>query len=78
MGLPNTKTWLICLALISTVVIGGDADAPNGGRFIDQAVLDRCKWPGGPHPGCHPNPNAPPRQANPYNRGCSRHNRCRH
>ncbi|KAK8549534.1 hypothetical protein V6N13_027286 [Hibiscus sabdariffa] len=46
-------------------------------RYIHPAVLDHCKRPGGPHPGCHPDPKSPLKQANPYNRGCSRHHRCR-
>ncbi|XVF81247.1 hypothetical protein PTKIN_Ptkin15bG0140400 [Pterospermum kingtungense] len=72
MGFYNMKAWLICLALISTVVVN-QAET----RSIDAGVLDPCQRPGGPHPGCHPDPKSPPQAANPYQRGCSRHHRCR-
>ncbi|KAK8576919.1 hypothetical protein V6N13_121918 [Hibiscus sabdariffa] len=54
-----------------------NAVAAGATSYIHPAVLDHCKRPGGPHPGCHPNPKGPLKQANPYNRGCSRHHRCR-
>lgn len=42
--------------------------------------LDPCQQPGGPHPGCLPgnmDPHSPPKQANPYSRGCSKIKLCR-
>ncbi|XWS76042.1 hypothetical protein CRYUN_Cryun01aG0143400 [Craigia yunnanensis] len=68
------KAWLFCFALITMAVLN-QVDA--GRTFIHEGVLDPCKRPGGPHPGCHPNKNRPPQQANRYHRGCSRFNRCR-
>ncbi|KAB2088756.1 hypothetical protein E1A91_A03G023800v1 [Gossypium mustelinum] len=78
MGLSNMKIWLICLVLISMVVVQVDATTRSGVKYIDPGVLNPCKRPGGPHPGCHPNPKSTPTQANTYDRGCSRHHRCRH
>ncbi|MFQ6636703.1 hypothetical protein Gotur_013430 [Gossypium turneri] len=54
------------------------AAARNGVTYIHLGVIDPCKRPGGPHLGCHPNQKSSPTQANTYNRGCSRHHRCRH
>ncbi|KAK8555886.1 hypothetical protein V6N13_069965 [Hibiscus sabdariffa] len=71
------KTWLICLMLIGMLAIEIDAAAPDGVDRLHPGVLDPCKRPGGPHPGCHPDPESPPKEANPYSRGCSRHNKCR-
>ena len=45
-------------------------------KKIDAGVLDPCKQPGGPHPGCQEN-KAPPVAAAPYNRGCNRITHCR-
>ncbi|KAG4156152.1 hypothetical protein ERO13_D03G156400v2 [Gossypium hirsutum] len=78
MGLSNIKIWLIYLALISMAVVQADATTRNGVMYIHPGVLDPCKRPGRLHPGCHPNPKSTPTQANTYNRGCSRHHRCRH
>ncbi|KAH1075195.1 hypothetical protein J1N35_027523 [Gossypium stocksii] len=77
MGLSIMKTLLICFALINMIVVQVDAAARSGVTYIHPGVLDPCKRPGGPHPGCHPNPKSAPTQANTYNRGCSRHHRCR-
>ncbi|KAK8576908.1 hypothetical protein V6N13_121907 [Hibiscus sabdariffa] len=77
MGLSNMKALLVCLTLISMVLIQVNAVAAGATRYIHPAVLDHCKRPGGPHPGCHPDPKGPLKQANRYNRGCSRHHRCR-
>nr|QGT52200.1 rapid alkalinization factor 5 [Pyrus x bretschneideri] len=45
---------------------------------IDPGVLDRCRRPGGPHPGCYHETEGPRKPINPYNRGCSIILRCRH
>ncbi|KAB2054301.1 hypothetical protein ES319_A12G246300v1 [Gossypium barbadense] len=71
------KTLLICFALINMIVVQVDAAARSGVTYIHPGVIDPCKRPGGPHLGCHPNPKSAPTQANTYNRGCSRHHRCR-
>ena len=45
---------------------------------ISDGVLDPCKKPGGPHPGCpDPKNKAPPVAAAPYNRGCNPIKHCR-
>ncbi|XVF81246.1 hypothetical protein PTKIN_Ptkin15bG0140300 [Pterospermum kingtungense] len=82
MGFYKMKALLFCLALISMVVVKlNQVDAATtagaGTPPIDAGVLDPCKRPGGPHPGCHPDPNSPPQEANPYQRGCSKYFRCR-
>ncbi|PPR82159.1 hypothetical protein GOBAR_AA38561 [Gossypium barbadense] len=77
MGLSIMKTLLICFALINMIVVQVDAAARSGVTYIHPGVIDPCKRPGGPHLGCHPNPKSAPTQANTYNRGCSRHHRCR-
>ncbi|XVF32118.1 hypothetical protein REPUB_Repub17cG0054400 [Reevesia pubescens] len=71
----NMKALLLWFALISMVVVK-QVDAA-GGKYIHPGVLDPCKRPGGPYPGCHPNINSPPQQANQYQRGCSKYYRCR-
>lgn len=76
MGFSNIKTWIIYLALISMVVIQVTETARVS--FIHPGVLDPCKRSGDPHPGCHPNPKSALIQVNAYNRGCSRHHKCRH
>ncbi|MBA0633729.1 hypothetical protein Godav_029872, partial [Gossypium davidsonii] len=68
MGLSNIKIWLIYLALINMVVVQVDATTRNSVMYIHPGVLDPCKRPGGPHPGCHLNPKSTPTQANTYNR----------
>ena len=73
MGFSNIKAWLICFVLITMAVVNQVDAAPN----IDPAVLDPCKRPGGPHPGCHPDINSAPEQANAYQRGCSKTHKCR-
>ncbi|XP_022759806.1 protein RALF-like 11 [Durio zibethinus] len=75
MGFSNINTWLICFALISMVVVN-HVDAA-GTPPINEGVLDPCKRPGGPHPGCHPDKNSPPQPVNRYQRGCSKYFRCR-
>ena len=56
-----------------TILINGVAS-----KKIDAGVLDPCKWPGGPHPGCpDPKNKTPPGPANPYDRGCNRITLCR-
>ncbi|MBA0744388.1 hypothetical protein Gogos_007015, partial [Gossypium gossypioides] len=67
MGLSIMKTLLICFALISMVVVQVGAAARSGITYIHPGVLDPCKRLGGPHPGCHPNPESAPTQANTYN-----------
>ncbi|TYI50184.1 hypothetical protein E1A91_D12G084200v1 [Gossypium mustelinum] len=76
MGLSIRKTLLICFALISMIVVKVDIVPRNGMTYIHAGVLDPCKRPGGLHSWCHPNPKSSPTQANTYNLGCSRHNRC--
>ncbi|MBA0878278.1 hypothetical protein Goshw_006440, partial [Gossypium schwendimanii] len=49
-------------------VVQVDATARSGVMYIHPGVLDPCKRPGGSHPGCHPNPESTPTQANTYNR----------
>ncbi|TYG40384.1 hypothetical protein ES288_D12G088400v1 [Gossypium darwinii] len=71
------KTLLICFALISMIVVQVVVVACSGVTYIHPGVLDPYKRPGGLHPGCHPNPKSALTQANTYNRGCSRHHRCR-
>ncbi|MBA0735875.1 hypothetical protein Gogos_019677, partial [Gossypium gossypioides] len=68
MALSNMKIWLIYLALISMVVVQVDATTRSGVTYIHPGVLDPCKRPGEPHPGCHPDPKSTPTQANTYNR----------
>ncbi|KAL4283136.1 hypothetical protein GQ457_16G030480 [Hibiscus cannabinus] len=71
------KTWLICLMLIGMLATEIDGAEPDDVPRLHPGVLDPCKRPGGPHPGCHPDPESPPIEANSYDRGCSKHNRCR-
>ncbi|TYI50182.1 hypothetical protein E1A91_D12G084000v1 [Gossypium mustelinum] len=71
------KTLLICFPLISMVVVQVSAASSNGVTYIHPGVLDPCKRPSEPHWGRHPNSKSSPTQANTYNRGCSRHHRCR-
>ncbi|KAH1075192.1 hypothetical protein J1N35_027520 [Gossypium stocksii] len=77
MRLSIMKTLLICFALINMIVVQVDAAARSGVTYIHPEVLDPCKRPGGPHSGCYPDPKSAPTQAKTYNRGCSRHHRCR-
>ncbi|KAK7832877.1 protein ralf-like 25 [Quercus suber] len=65
--------FLCFVLIISMMILMIGVAAGN----INEWVLEPCKRPGGPHPGC-PNPkNKAPTPANPYNRGCSRIHRCR-
>ncbi|OMO94973.1 Rapid ALkalinization Factor [Corchorus olitorius] len=76
MGFSKVKAWLICIAvLISMMMVAKQAEA--AAATIKPGVLDPCERPGGPHPGCHPNVHSPPQQANPYQRGCLKLHRCR-
>jgi len=65
------KSWFLCFVLISMAVLAVDVLAAN----IDPGVLDPCKRPGGPYPGCPTNEHSKP--ANPWTRGCSSITRCR-
>ncbi|PKI39142.1 hypothetical protein CRG98_040461 [Punica granatum] len=68
-----------CLCIFFFVLLSAAAlQQAAAGRYINEGVLNPCKWPGGPHKGCHPNPQAPPVRANPHTRGCSKILRCRH
>ncbi|KAG4117515.1 hypothetical protein ERO13_D12G236850v2 [Gossypium hirsutum] len=71
------KTLLICFALISMVVVQVDVAACSGAMYIHPGVLDPCKRPGRPHLRCHLNLKSAHTQTITYNRGCSRHHRCR-
>ena len=70
------KTLMICLLVISSVVIRGDAAT----KYLDPGVLNHCLRPN-PPPGCHipdPKGKTPPRTpAHDYHRGCSKSQRCR-
>lgn len=44
------------------------------GSSLRHVFPDPCTAPGGPYPGCE---KGAPRPANPYQRGCSKINRCR-
>ena len=76
MSLSNMKSWILCLALVSLVV--ANQVQVGAARSIDPAALDPCKLSGNSAPGCGvQNKQAPPQQANEYNRGCSSVTRCR-
>ncbi|KAK3210689.1 hypothetical protein Dsin_015395 [Dipteronia sinensis] len=76
MGVSNMKSLILCLTLICLVVTNQVQLGES--KRIDPTVLDPCKRSGGKAPGCgHPDKNAPPQQANVYQRGCSIHHRCR-
>ncbi|KAL6955695.1 hypothetical protein U1Q18_020516 [Sarracenia purpurea var. burkii] len=79
MRVGKKNPGLIFLGLTMTaLLLNHAADAavnPNNGGPIDFRDLDPCKKPGGPHLGCAPPP--PPRESNPYHRGCNPINRCR-
>ncbi|XVE78147.1 hypothetical protein DITRI_Ditri13aG0120500 [Diplodiscus trichospermus] len=77
MGFSDIKAWLICVVLIISMVVAMNQVDAAARTPINAAVIDPCKRPGGPHPGCHPDPNSPPQEANPYHRGCSKIHRCR-
>ncbi|KAG6628845.1 hypothetical protein I3843_14G041500 [Carya illinoinensis] len=70
------KRLLLCLVLIISMVVlrGGTGAAASN---IDAGVLDPCKKPGGPHPGCNPDAKAPPQEANKYEHGCNQEDHCR-
>ena len=69
------KSKFLCFVLIISMMILMNGVAATN---IGYGVLDPCKQPGGPHPGCpDPNNNPPPAPANPYSRGCNKHTRCR-
>ncbi|TXG49933.1 hypothetical protein EZV62_025808 [Acer yangbiense] len=74
MSVSNMKSWILCLALVSLVV----ANQVQVGVARIVAVLDPCKLSGNTAPGCGggQNKQAPPQQANEYNRGCSSIHRC--
>ncbi|TQD87873.1 hypothetical protein C1H46_026576 [Malus baccata] len=65
------KSLILCFLLISLVVLNSEVQAQR--NRIDPGVVDPCKGPGGPHPGC--NGNTQP--ARPYDHGCSAILRCR-
>ncbi|RXH87042.1 hypothetical protein DVH24_028542 [Malus domestica] len=65
------KSFILCFLLISLVVLNSEVQARRNG--IDPGVVDPCKRPGGPHPGC--NGNTQP--VRPYDRDCSTILRCR-
>lgn len=58
---------LICIALALAVTVGADSSIDNGAVGMDGTPCDPLRDP----QGCRPLP------ANPYNRGCSKINRCR-
>ncbi|KDP45878.1 hypothetical protein JCGZ_15322 [Jatropha curcas] len=72
MALPNMKSFMLCLALISLAMLN-QIDA----KHINPAVLDPCLRSGNKLPGCHANKGKPREEANKYNRGCLNINRCR-
>lgn len=68
------RVLILCFAvLLSMSALFHSAESLR----IHPGVFDKCKRPGGPHPGCHPNPSSPARPVNKYNRGCLVMNRCR-
>uniref|UniRef100_A0A7N2RBB5 Rapid ALkalinization Factor n=1 Tax=Quercus lobata TaxID=97700 RepID=A0A7N2RBB5_QUELO len=67
------KSKFLCFVLIISMMILINGVAATN---ISAGVLDPCKQPGGPHPGCQDN-KAPPAAAGPYNRGCNRITLCR-
>ncbi|KAM1448888.1 hypothetical protein ACFXTN_007241 [Malus domestica] len=69
------KSCILCLLLVSMVVLNSEVKAER--NRIHPGVLNPCKRPGGPHPGCNGDVKSPPQPANPYNRGCSMILRCR-
>ncbi|KAM1646179.1 hypothetical protein ACFXTN_007242 [Malus domestica] len=69
------KSCILCLFLVSMVVLNSEVKAER--NRIHPGVLNPCKRPGGPHPGCNGDVKSPPQPANPYNRGCSMILRCR-
>ncbi|KAK2652258.1 hypothetical protein Ddye_012114 [Dipteronia dyeriana] len=75
MGVSNMKSLILCLALISLVVVN-QVEVVESKR-IGPRVLDPCERVGNKAPGCGHHKNAPPRQANKYQRGCSHIHRCR-
>ncbi|KAL4597057.1 hypothetical protein ACB092_12G208100 [Castanea dentata] len=65
--------FLCFVLIISMMILINGVAATN----IGAGVLDPCKAPGGPHPGC-PDPNTKsPIPANPYDHGCNKINHCR-
>ncbi|KAF8408881.1 hypothetical protein HHK36_004950 [Tetracentron sinense] len=77
MGIINMKAWFLCVVLMICLVLLNHVEGARLEKFL---VIDPCKRPGGPHPGCIPEggqSNSPPVPANPYRRGCSKFNRCR-
>ncbi|TXG48101.1 hypothetical protein EZV62_027395 [Acer yangbiense] len=69
MSLSNMKSWILCLALVSLVV----ANQVQVGAARIIAILDPCKLSGNSAPGCGggQNKQAPPQQANEYDRGAA-------
>ncbi|KAG2669656.1 hypothetical protein I3843_14G041800 [Carya illinoinensis] len=70
------KRLLLCLVIIISMVMlrGGTGTAASN---IDAGVLDPCKWPGGPHPGCNPDAKVLPPKTNKYQRACYKESHCR-
>ncbi|KAG2669654.1 hypothetical protein I3760_14G042100 [Carya illinoinensis] len=60
------------LILISMVVVRA-TDATN----LSCHIFNPCKLPGSPHSSCPKQARGPPKEANPYNRGCNKIFRCR-
>ncbi|EXC33020.1 hypothetical protein L484_014801 [Morus notabilis] len=73
------KFSVMCLAIICMVMLSHHVEVTAGTNKLVDGVVDPCKKPGGPHPGCNPNPNANRGHdaANDYDRGCSANHRCR-
>lgn len=73
------KTLMVCLLVISSVVILGNAVEFSGNRkYLDPGVINPCSG-SNPPLGCHtPDPEEKTRApVHEYQRGCSKSQRCR-
>ncbi|KAG6677769.1 hypothetical protein I3842_14G042700 [Carya illinoinensis] len=49
----------------------------TGATNLSRHIFNPCKLPEIPHLGCPKQAGGPPKEANPYNRGCNKIFRCR-